>query len=52
MGGAIAVVIALVIVIPIAVIMTGGILAAVIGTLLKLNGEKTHEGSELLELNV
>jgi len=52
MGGAIAVVIALVVVIPIAVIMTGGILAAVIGTLLKINGEQEHEGSELIELNV
>ena len=52
MPGAIAVVIALVLVIPVAVIMSGGILAAIMGTLLKIDAEKRHEGSELLDLNV
>ncbi len=52
MGGAIAVVIALVIVVPVAVIISGGILAAIMGTLLKMNAEKEHEGSELIELNI
>jgi len=51
MGGALLVVIALVLVIPVAVIISGGILAGVIGTVLKVNGEKTHAGSELIELN-
>jgi len=52
MAGAIAVIIALVVVIPVAVIMSGGILAAVMGTLLKVDAEKRNEGSELLDLNV
>ena len=45
------IVIALLVVIPVAVIISGGVLAAIIGTTLKINGEKTHEGSELLETN-
>jgi hypothetical protein len=51
MLGAILMLIALLIVIPVAVIISGGILAGVIGTLFKVNAEKTHEGSELLETN-
>ncbi len=52
MAGAIAVVIALILVIPVAVIISGGILAAVMGTLLKIDAEKRNEGSELIDLNV
>jgi hypothetical protein len=51
MAGAILLVIVLVIVIPVLVIISGGILAGIIGTTLKVNGEKTHPGSELIELN-
>jgi len=51
MGGAVAVVIALVVVIPIALIISGGVLAGLIGAALKVNGERTHAGSELVELN-
>ena len=51
MGGAVAVVIALVIVIPVAVIISGGVLAGLIGAALKVNGERTYAGSELVELN-
>ena len=41
----------LVIVIPVAVILSGGILAAVLGTFLYKDNEKGNEGSELLETN-
>jgi hypothetical protein len=51
MAGAILIIICLVVIVPVAVIISGGVLAAVIGTVLKINGEKTHEGSELIELN-
>jgi len=52
MAGAVVIIIVLVVVIPVAVIVTGGIFAAVIGTLLKVDAEKSNEGSELLDLNV
>ena len=31
--------------------MTGGVVAAILGWALKENGEQTHEGSELIDLN-
>jgi hypothetical protein len=52
MVGAVIIVILLVVVVPVAVIASGGVLAAIIGAVLKSNGEKTHEGSELLDTNV
>jgi hypothetical protein len=52
MLGAILMLIALFVVVPVGVIISGGIAAGVIGTTLKINGEKTHEGSELIETNV
>jgi hypothetical protein len=51
MAGAILIIIVLVAVIPVLVIVSGGVLAGVIGTALKINGDKTHEGSELIDLN-
>jgi hypothetical protein len=51
MAGAILIIIVLVAVIPVLVIISGGVLAGLIGTALKVNGEKTHEGSELIDLN-
>ncbi len=51
MFGAILVIVALLIVVPVGVIISGGVAAGVIGFFLKDNGEKTHEGSELLESN-
>ena len=38
-------------VLPVTFLMTGGAIAAILGWLLKENGEATHEGSELIELN-
>jgi hypothetical protein len=49
--GAIILAIVIVIVIPVSVLMTGGIAAGIIGHFLKEEGEASHPGSELLELN-
>ena len=51
MAGAIVVIIAIVVVFPVAYMLTGGAIAAALGWLLRDNGEATHEGSELVELN-
>ena len=52
MAGAIAIVVFIVVVIPVGVILAGAVLAAVLGTSLKDDGEARNEGSELLDLNV
>lgn len=44
--------IVLVIAIPVAVMVSGGVLSAILGTLLKRDVDKSHEGSELLETNI
>ena len=51
MIGAIILAIVIVIAIPVGVLMSGGAAAAVIGHFLKEEGEASHEGSELIELN-
>ena len=51
MLGAIIIVVVLVVAIPVAVMMSGAVVAAVLGWGLKANGEATHEGSELIDLN-
>jgi hypothetical protein len=51
MLGAIILAVIIVIVIPVSVAMTGGAVAAILGWSLKENGEATHEGSELVDLN-
>jgi hypothetical protein len=48
--GAIIIVVALLL-IPVMVLMTGGIAAALLGFFLKSDAEARHEGSELIELN-
>lgn len=45
-------VVILVVAIPVAVIMTGAILSAVLGQVTSTTVERDHEGSELVELNV
>ena len=50
--GPVLVVLALVIVIPVAVIASGGALAALIGHVLRRDVEKRNEGSELIDLNI
>ena len=51
MIGAIILAIVLVIAIPVGVLMSGGAAAAIIGHFLKEEGEASHPGSELIELN-
>lgn len=49
--GVILLIIAIVIVIPVGFLMTTGLVAAVIGFVLKDNAEKVHAKSELVDLN-
>jgi hypothetical protein len=49
--GALIVVVVIVVAIPVAILMTGGVLSAVLGWSLKANGEDTHPDSELTDLN-
>ena len=51
MLGAAIIVIVLVIAIPVGVLMTGGLLSAVIGWFVRDEADKNHEGSELVDLN-
>jgi hypothetical protein len=51
MSGALVIAIVILVVIPVGVIMTGALVAAILGWSLKDNGETTHEGSELIDLN-
>jgi hypothetical protein len=51
MGGAIAIAVILVIVLPVLFLIGGTIGAVLVGWLLKTNGEVSHEGSELIETN-
>jgi len=52
MPGALIIVVVLVVVIPVSVILTGAVVAGILGWSLKENGDTTHEGSELIDLNV
>jgi membrane glycosyltransferase len=51
MAGAILMVIVLVLVIPVAVCMSGAVVAALLGWSLKEDAEARNEGSELIDLN-
>ena len=51
MIGALIIAVILVFVLPIAFLLSGAVGAAILGWLLKTNGEVTHEGSELIETN-
>ena len=51
MGGAVIMIILLVVVMPIAILMSGALASAVIGGLGKKDVDKSHEESELLELS-
>ena len=52
MIGPILIVIVLVVALPIAFIITGGVLAVILGQSLAKEGEYLNEGSELIDLNV
>jgi len=49
--GAVIIAIVLVIVIPVSVLMSGSVGAALIGWFLRDNADRAHEGSELVDLN-
>ncbi|MCC6226340.1 MAG: hypothetical protein IT195_08040 [Microthrixaceae bacterium] len=51
MFGVFLVVFVLLVVIPVGAIVSGGVVAAIIGWVLRSNAEQTHEGSELIETN-
>jgi hypothetical protein len=50
MAGAVAIVIVLVVVIPVLVLVSGAIVAALLGGFLRYDVEERFEGSELIEL--
>lgn len=52
MAGPVLIVIALVLVLPISVLLSGAVLAGLLGWSIKSEVDAEHEGSELLELNV
>ena len=52
MAGPVLIVVALVLVLPISVLLSGAVLAGILGWLLKSEVDAEHEGSELLELNI
>lgn len=51
MLGAVIIAVIILIAIPVSIMMTGAIVAGILGWSLKDNGEATHEGSELIELS-
>ena len=51
MIGAIIIAIVIVLAIPIGMVMSGGAAAAILGHFLKEEGEASHPGSELIDLN-
>jgi hypothetical protein len=50
-AGVVIIVFVLVVVLPIVFILSGLLVAIVLGAALKQNGEATHAGSELIDLN-
>jgi hypothetical protein len=52
MLGAIILAVVILVILPVTVMMSLGVVGALLGWTLKDNGEATHEGSELIDLNV
>jgi hypothetical protein len=52
MIGPLLIIVALVVVLPVVFIITGGVLAVILGQSLTKEGEYLNEGSELIDLNV
>jgi hypothetical protein len=52
MIGPLLILVALLVVLPVAFIITGGVLAVILGQSLSKEGEYLNEGSELIDLNV
>jgi hypothetical protein len=51
MAGAVVIVVILLIAIPVGVIMSGAVMAAILGYFLRDDAEARHEGSELIDIN-
>ena len=51
MIGAVLIAVVIVLLVPVAVSLVGAVMAAVLGTTLKEDGEARNEGSELIDLN-
>jgi len=51
MVGVIIIALVLLVVLPVTVMLSGSVVAGLLGWALKDNGEATHEGSELIDLN-
>jgi hypothetical protein len=49
--GPLIIAVVIVLVLPVVFLVTGGIIAAITAYFLRANGEATHEGSELIDLN-
>ncbi|MFN8017014.1 MAG: hypothetical protein U0P45_02700 [Acidimicrobiales bacterium] len=52
MPGAVVIAFVLVVVIPVAVLVSGAVASALLGHFLKREGEVSHAGSELIETNI
>lgn len=52
MFGVVAIIVVLVIALPVAVLVSGGVASALLGGLLKADVDRSHEGSELLDTNI
>ena len=52
MIGAVLIVLVVVVIIPVSAMVGGGVATAILGHLLTKEGEASHEGSELIDLNV
>jgi hypothetical protein len=52
MIGPLLIIVALFVVLPVAFIITGGVIAVILGHSLSKEGEYLNEGSELIDLNV
>lgn len=51
MVGVVIIVVVLLVVLPVSVLMSGGVGAAIIGHFLRHDADASHEGSELIDLN-
>jgi hypothetical protein len=49
--GVVLIIVLLVVVLPVLLMMSGAAVAMLIGVVLRSNGEQTHAGSELVDLN-
>jgi hypothetical protein len=52
MEGAFLIIVVCVVVIPVGVLISGAVASAILGTLLKNEADKAHEGSELIDTNI